>query len=202
MESKRTIYTLGHSIHTLEYFLEILQEYKINALVDVRSVPMSTFNPQFNALVLKEFLKSHQIKYLPFGEEFGARPTLPELFDESGQVDFKKVQTSKAFQRGLKRLEKGLNKGFCIALMSSKSDPRSCHRFALIGPVLAAMGYRVIHILPDKSSASQEELEEKLLKAYAQKLPQPNMFDPHVTREDQLVAAYRLKNNEIGFVQR
>ena len=45
--SKYTVYTIGHSNHTIEYFVELLQAHNINCLIDVRSVPHSAYTPQF-----------------------------------------------------------------------------------------------------------------------------------------------------------
>ena len=53
---KPTIYTVGHSTHPLDYLLELLKEYGVNCLIDIRSVPASAYNPQYNQEPLKNFL--------------------------------------------------------------------------------------------------------------------------------------------------
>jgi len=58
-----TVYTIGHSTHTLERFLELLGLHRIEAIADVRSQPYSGFNPQFNREDLRRFLWSKQITY-------------------------------------------------------------------------------------------------------------------------------------------
>ena len=55
MKSKREIFTVGHSNHTIDYFLELLQAQNIDCLIDVRSMPASKYNPQFNQVPPKEF---------------------------------------------------------------------------------------------------------------------------------------------------
>ncbi|WP_414648338.1 DUF488 family protein, partial [Dinghuibacter sp.] len=50
-----TIYTIGHSTHQLDYFLELLKGFSINCLIDVRSVAASTYNPQYNKEPLSNF---------------------------------------------------------------------------------------------------------------------------------------------------
>jgi uncharacterized protein (DUF488 family) len=193
------IYTVGHSTHPLDYFLALLQEYAVDCLVDVRSVTASSYNPQYNKEPFSNFLKRNNITYLHFPEEFGARHSEPHLLDEKGKVDFEKVRRSWSFKRGVERLRSGIDKGFTIALMCSESDPLDCHRFSMITVALQKDGFRVQHIMKDKTLKSTSDLEQLLLKRYAQLLPKPDMFQPNVTVEDQLNVAYRLRNIEIAF---
>lgn len=196
---KPIIYTVGHSTHPLDYFLSLLQEYAVNCLVDVRSVAASRYNPQYNKEPLANFLKNNGIVYMHFPEEFGARHTDPDLLDTEGKVDFEQVRKSWNFKNGVERLWSGITKGYTIALMCSESDPFDCHRFSMISVALQHDGFEVMHILKDKSLKSTPELEQLLLKKYAPRLPKPDMFQPNVTQDDQLRAAYRLRNMEIAF---
>lgn|GEM_PF-4927554 len=91
---KPTIYTIGHSTHQLDYFLELLKTYSVSCVIDVRSVAASSYNPQYNQEPLSNFLKNNRVTYLHFGEEFGARHRDPDLLDEDGKVDFEKVRKS------------------------------------------------------------------------------------------------------------
>ena len=193
------IYTVGHSTHSLQYFLTMLQEYAIDCLVDVRSVAASGRNPQFNKQPLSNFLKSNDITYLHFAEEFGARHMEPDLLDENAKVDFEKVRKSWHFKHGVERLWAGIDKGHRIALMCSESDPFDCHRFSMITVALQRDGFQVQHIMKDKTVKSTSELERLLLKKYIAKLPQPDMFQPNVSIQDQLNVAYRLRNIDIAF---
>jgi uncharacterized protein (DUF488 family) len=196
---KPIIYTVGHSTHQLEYFLELLQEYSVNCIVDVRSVAASGYNPQYNKEPLSNFLKANRITYLHFAEEFGARHIDPDLLDEEGKVDFEKVRKSWNFKRGVERLWQGLDKRFTIALMCSESEPLDCHRFSMISIALEKDGFEVKHILKDKSLKSNAELEMQLLKKYDKKIPKPDIFEPNVSLSDQLKVAYRLRNKEIAY---
>ncbi len=197
--SKPVIYTVGHSTHKLEYFLELLQEYSVNCLVDVRSIAASGYNPQYNKDPLSNFLKNNQITYLHFAEEFGARHNDPDLLDDEGKVNFEKVRKSWNFKRGVERLWQGIDKKFTIALMCSESEPLDCHRFSMVSIALEKDGFEVKHILKDKSLKSNAELENQLLKKYNKKIPKPDIFEPNVTLEDQLKVAYRLHNKEIAY---
>ena len=54
---KPIIYTVGHSTHQIDYFVELLKEHSVNCVIDVRSLAASTYNPQFNKEPLCNFLK-------------------------------------------------------------------------------------------------------------------------------------------------
>jgi uncharacterized protein (DUF488 family) len=193
------IYTIGHSSHQIDYFLDLLKIYSINCVIDVRSIAASSYNPQFNKEPLSNFLKNNQIAYLHFAEEFGARHTDPDLLDEEGKVDFEKVRKSWLFKSGVERLWKGVEKGFIIALMCSEAEPFDCHRFSMISIALRKEGFEVKHILKDKTLKSNAELEKQLLRKYDKKLPKPDIFQSCISEVDQLKVAYRLRNKEIAY---
>jgi uncharacterized protein (DUF488 family) len=195
---KPVIYTVGHSTHPLNYFLSLLQEYNINCIVDVRSVAASSYNPQYNKEPLSNFLKNNGIIYIHLPEEFGARHTDPDLLDEKGKVDFSKVRRSRNFKNGVERLRSGIDKGYTIALMCSESDPLDCHRFSMITIALEQDGFKVLHIMKDKSLRRTSDLEQLLLKKYALQLPEPNIFQPNVTAQERLNVAYLLRNIDIA----
>lgn len=199
MDDKPIIYTVGHSTHQLDYFLELLTEYSVNCVVDVRSVAASSYNPQYNKEPLSNFLKNNQIRYLHFAEEFGARHSDPDLLDNDGKVDFEKVRRSWNFKKGVERLWQGVEKRFVIALMCSESEPLDCHRFSMIAKALEKDGFDVRHILKDKSIKSNLELEIQLLKKYDKRIPKPDIFEPNISVDDQLKVAYKLRNQEIAY---
>ncbi|HSV10821.1 MAG TPA: DUF488 domain-containing protein [Hanamia sp.] len=194
-----SIFTIGHSTHQIDYFVELLKEYAVNCVIDVRSVAASTYNPQFNKEPLSNYLKKKGITYQHFADEFGARHSDPDLLDEEGKVDFEKIRKSWLFKNGVERLWMAIDKGFTIALMCSEGEPFDCHRFSMISIALEKDGFEVKHILKDKTLKSNAELEKQLLKKYDKKIPKPDMFDPNISVEDQLKAAYRLRNKEIAF---
>ncbi|HEY3371641.1 MAG TPA: DUF488 domain-containing protein [Prolixibacteraceae bacterium] len=193
------IYTIGHSTHHHDYFLELLGEYGVNCIIDVRSVAASSYNPQYNQEPLRNFLKNNKIKYLHFADEFGARQTDPDLLNPEGKVDFVKMRKSWAFNNGLERIRQILDKGDVLAIMCSESEPIDCHRFSMVSVGLEDDGFDVRHILKDKSIKTNEELKDELLIKYKKKLPQIDLFNPGITKESQLKVAYQLKNQEIGF---
>lgn len=194
----REIYTIGHSILEVDKFISLLKDNNIDTIVDVRSIPYSKFASQFNKETLKHYLKENNIYYIYMGDSLGARYEDKALLFDDGKVNFKKVQETISFQNGISRLEKGLSKGYKIALMCSEKEAFDCHRFVLISEFLARNGISIKHIYPDKV-VSQEFLEQKLLKKYEKRLPVANLFNPEITDELRLRLAYEFRNKDIAY---
>jgi len=195
------LYSIGHSSQTQEEFLALLMQHGINCIVDVRSVPASKYTPQFNQETLKWFLKSHDIQYLHFGDEFGARRT--DCLDEHGQVNFERAVKTPNFQQGVIRLMTGLKKGYRIALMCSEADPLECHRFSMVSRYFYDQGVDVQHILKDGILASHASLEKEMINQFLHSrkyhLPEIDLLFGSYSEEEQRKDAYRLKNKEIGY---
>lgn len=195
------LYSIGHSSQSLEDFFNLLAVHGVNCVIDVRSVPASKYSPQFNQESLKYFLKSHEVQYLHFGDEFGARRT--DCLDENEQVDFEKAVETPLFKKGVERVMKGLEKGFRIAFMCSEADPLECHRFSLVSRYFYECGIDVQHILKDASLASQADLEKEMIASFLHSrkyhLSEVDYLFGSYTEEEQRKDAYRLKNKEIGY---
>lgn len=210
------IYTIGHSIQSIEEFYEMINKFGINCIIDVRSMPFSQHAPQFNKDALKFFLNRYNIIYAHFGTEFGARRTdclVPTIKDGAHvqQVNFEKGVFTDNFQRGIKRLNKALSQGRIISLMCTESNPLDCHRFSFISRYLYDNKYDVAHITRDKSTQeivvkSHKELENYMIKEYLSKRNHElreigtNLFGESYSKEEQRNDAYRLKNRDIGFI--
>ncbi|MDR0606649.1 MAG: DUF488 domain-containing protein [Bacteroidales bacterium] len=158
------IYTIGCSTHTIEGFLNILGNYNIDTIVDVRSIPFSRYTPQFNQDNLEKMLSSKRIHYLDFSEEFGARRKEKEVYSD-GIVDFNKVRTLDVFLRGITRIEKGISKNYRIALLCTEKDPINCHRSLLVSRTLSdILKINIRHILFDGNIIEHHNFEQKMLK--------------------------------------
>jgi uncharacterized protein (DUF488 family) len=194
------IYTVGHSNGSLEEFYELLRLANINCIIDVRSMPASSYSPHFNKEPLSLFLKAHNVVYLHFGEEFGARRT-DSIVD--GQVNFEKAVTTTKFLRGYDRVLNGLEQGWNIALMCSEANPVSCHRFSMISRYFYDNGIDVQHILHSKEVRGHLELEQEMIQGMLSKrnskLPEVDLMFMTYSEEDQRRDAYRIKNLEIGY---
>lgn len=202
MIDKREIFTIGHSTHPIEYFIELLQSQEINCLIDVRSMPASKYNPQYNQEPLYNILKRNNIIYMHFKDEFGARQEDENILNENGQVNFELFRKTFNFQQGVERIDMGISKGYKIALMCSEGNPLECHRFSMIAVYLDQIGFDVKHIMKDKQLKSHKMLEDELMKKYTKKLPVPSLFEPNINEQSQLKEVYRLHNKEIGWISK
>src|SRR5271155_1178810 len=99
------IFTIGHSNHSLERFIQLLRTHDVTAVGDVRSTPYSRANPQFNREIMQEKLKDSGIAYVFLGRELGARPDDPGFY-EHGKVQFRRLSESAPFKEGLDRVMK------------------------------------------------------------------------------------------------
>jgi uncharacterized protein (DUF488 family) len=143
------ILTIGHSNRSLDDFIALLEAHGVECLVDVRSIPWSRHNPQFNRDTLPASLAAHGIDYhhlAALGGRRQARPDSPNTGWENpsfrGYADY--MQTS-AFQAGLDELL-SLAKPKRVAIMCAEAVPWRCHR-SLIGDALLARGMAVEDIL-------------------------------------------------------
>lgn len=152
-DSEMTLYTIGHSNHALERFLELLGAHRIDAVADVRSQPYSRFNPQFRKAPLAHALGEAGLRYVFLGRELGARPDDPAVYVD-GRVSYRRLAATARFRRGIGRLCTGAQR-FRVAVMCAEKDPADCHRTILVGRALVRGGVEVRHILADGTVESQ-----------------------------------------------
>ena len=153
----RRVWTVGHSRHELEEFINLLKDNGITALVDVRTVPMSRMAAQFNEGSLKKALSAAAITYISMGKELGGRPSEDFMYDSEGRVLYNKLAESELFKMGIDRILTG-SENFNIVIMCSEGKPEGCHRHLLIGRVLHEMGIDVVNILVDGSLKDYKKL--------------------------------------------
>jgi len=152
-----TIWTVGHSKHEIEAFIELVNKYEIQVIVDVRTSPFSKMAPQFNKEQLGAALAQSEIDLLHMGASLGGRPTQEDFYDAEGHVFYDMMAQTDEFKSGILRLVKGM-KQFRIAIMCSEGSPEKCHRTLLVGRVLQQMGHKVLNILPNGKCEEQEDL--------------------------------------------
>lgn len=195
MERKEvsTIYTIGHSTHPIERFLELLEMNGITAVADVRSSPFSRHNPQFNQDTLSAELKKRGIAYVFVGKELGARSDDPSCF-EAGKVRYGRLARTSIFKAGIDRVLSGADK-FRVALMCAEKEPLDCHRTLLVSRALEQQGVSIFHILSDGSTEAQPKTMCRLLDLVG--LPQVDMFRSH---EELVEAACEMREEKIAYV--
>lgn len=143
------LWTVGHSTRPIAEFIELLQAHGIQLLVDVRTIPYSRRNPQFNTDTLADSLvkASLQHQHLPaLGGRRRSRPDSVNLGWRSagfrGYADY--MQTA-PFWQSLEELMK-LATATTTAIMCAEAVPWRCHR-SLIADALVSRGWTVRHIL-------------------------------------------------------
>lgn len=188
------IFTIGHSTHSQEKFLELLRQHRIEVVVDVRSSPYSARMPQFSREALEVFLKQQGIKYLFLGKELGARRTETECY-VNGTATYDRIARLAAFQGGVQRVLKGAG-DYRVSLMCAEKDPLTCHRTILVCRDLAGKGATVKHILDDGRVESHTEAEARLMKE--EKVPEIDLFESPV---DLLNRAYKRRGEKIAFTE-
>lgn len=144
------IYTIGHSNHTMEHFIELLKIYEIDTIVEVRSVPNSRYSKHFDIHNLIKELRKHSINYIDMGKILGGRPFDNSVLNSSNEIELEIIEQRKWYYNGIKRLIELSNK-FKIAIMCSEENPAICHRGYIITHSLLKRGIEVIHIRGDKS---------------------------------------------------
>lgn len=153
------IFTIGHSNHSLEHFLQLLAGARIGAIGDVRSKPHSRWSSQFNKEALASALAKDDVAYVYLGKELGGRPDDPALL-KNGQPDYDAMSRAESFHAGINRIIEG-SKKHRIALMCAERDPIDCHRFLLIGRHLASRDIPVAHILASGEVEAQDKTEAR-----------------------------------------
>ena len=170
---KIEIYTLGHSNYPFDKFIEILKKHNINCIVDIRGIPYSKYNTQYNKEVLQSNLRKLGYTYIYMADEFAAKRKTKVSYNDEGYADFDKV---------------------------IQEDPIRCHRAILMGRELIKAGFDVKHIMHEGDLKTQDYLEEKLLEKYFEgrnQLTIDSLLGNAMSREDMIEESYKLANREI-----
>ena len=149
METSHPIFTIGHSTHPLEQFIELLRVHGVTLVADVRTVPRSRHNPQFNRDTLPEALAAAGIGYRHLPGLGGLRRTRPDSrntgWRNSSFRGFADYMQTAEFPAGLDELL-SLAQQWRVAIMCAEAVPWRCHR-SLIADALFARGIGVEHII-------------------------------------------------------
>ena len=147
-----TVFTIGHSTRPIDEFIALLQQAAIELVVDVRAIPRSRTNPQFNTDVLRDSLAAAGIAYRHLAALGGRRhrprdapPSPNQLWRHDSFRNYADYAMSDAFRGGLDELE-SLAKAQRCAIMCSEAVWWRCHR-RIISDYLLADGIEVAHIM-------------------------------------------------------
>ncbi len=149
-----TIYSIGHSTHSADEFLRILRAYSIELLADIRTVPRSRRNPQFETAELSRFLREHGIAYTHIPALGGLRHARKDSINTAwenasfrGYADYMQTPEFEAALADL--IATAAEKR--TAIMCAEAVPWRCHR-SLVGDALLVRGFAVEDILGEKSA--------------------------------------------------
>jgi uncharacterized protein (DUF488 family) len=155
-ENLPTIFTIGHSTRPIAEFIELLQANAVTQLIDIRTIPKSRHNPQFNSDALAAPLHAAHIGYVHLKELGGLRHARKDSINLGwrnasfrGYADY--MQTAE-FEAALERAI-GLAETGPTALMCAEAVPWRCHR-SLVADALLVRG---IHVLEIVGAAEPEE---------------------------------------------
>jgi uncharacterized protein (DUF488 family) len=153
------IFTVGHSTRSSNELIDLLLEAEVRCIVDVRAIPRSRTNPQFNAEALRESLAGAAIDYVHLAALGGRRRSGPAaslntLWRNEGLRNFADYAASEAFGSGLEELKTLAARAPC-AIMCAEALWWRCHR-RIIADYLLAAGHEVTHIMgPGKREAAR-----------------------------------------------
>ena len=150
-----SLWTLGHSTRQIDEFIGLLRAHQISLLVDVRTVPRSRYNPQFNTDTLGQSLRDAGLHYRHLPKLGGLRKPKNDSLNDGwrnasfrGYADY--MQTEE-FQRALEELM-AYSTDKKTAIMRAEAVPWRCHR-SLIADALVSRGWDIRHIMsPEKAT--------------------------------------------------
>ena len=191
--ASNTVFTIGHSTHSIANFLSLLQKHGITAIADVRSSPSSRFMPHFNRCTLKRSLRDADIKYVFLGKELGARTKDISCYID-GQVRYDLLARTPDFATGINRLQSGAQSER-IAIMCAEQEPLDCHRCVLVARVLEEHGISINHIHSDGHIESHALTMQRLMASFG--LDHAELFR---TSDERLHDALNRQESRIAYV--
>jgi len=154
------IYSIGHGNRSLETFMELIHEFRIEHLADVRSYPSSRRNPHFDRKNLELTLNKSAISYSWFPDLGGFRreglgKTSPHVALKSpGFRNYADYMNTPSFLTAAGKLSQLVTSG-SACFMCAETVPHRCHR-SLLADYLLVQGFKVIHILDNQKTAAHE----------------------------------------------
>src|SRR5215467_4018368 len=145
------IFTLGHSTLPIERFVAVLQAYGIERLADIRTIPRSRHNPQFNDTTLANSLRAQHLDYVHLRALGGLRHARKDSPNTGWRNEsfrgFADYMQTEEFESALEALIR-MGKEKRLAIMCAEAVPWRCHR-SLVADALSVRGVPVIEILSE-----------------------------------------------------
>ena len=151
MPGRPTVWTLGHSTRPIDEFIGLLHAHQIRFLVDVRTVPRSRYNPQFNTDTLAQSLRDAGLRYRHLSALGGLRkPKKDSINDGWRNASFRGYADYMQTDEFLNALDVLMTESRLqpTAIMCAEAVPWRCHR-SLIADALVIRGWDVRHIMSE-----------------------------------------------------
>jgi uncharacterized protein (DUF488 family) len=147
------VFTLGHSTLPIERFIAVLQTYGIERLADIRTIPRSRHNPQFNNTALADSLTAQHLEYVHIKVLGGLRHPRKDSpntgWRNKGFRGFADYMQTAEFQDALQALMR-MSHEKRVAIMCAEAVPWRCHR-SLVADALSVRGVPVVEILSESN---------------------------------------------------
>ena len=152
------IFTIGHSTRDIDDFILLIKEYGIKEVVDIRTIPKSRHNPQFNSENLKAILIKNRIEYKHLKELGGLRKTnnnsINTFWKNYSFRGFADYMQKKEFKDGINKLIRISIKKRTV-IMCAEILPWNCHR-SLISDLITTKNFSVTHIINHNETLEHE----------------------------------------------
>jgi uncharacterized protein (DUF488 family) len=155
-----TVWTLGHTQQPFVELVALLRASAIVSVLDVRSRPQSRFAPVYNRARLADELAGVGLRYRWF-EVLGQRPYPDDFYDDDGHTLYERVVRQEGFDEAVDEIvaEAAADRS---VLFCREEDPGECHRYHLLGKLLAERGVDVRHIRKNGLVQNQAYVGEML----------------------------------------
>ena len=171
---ERPVYTIGHSTRTIPEFVDVLRTGGVKLVVDIRTIPRSRTNPQYNEDVLPDELAAYQVGYRRIAELGGLRSRSHDVprevngyWENKSFHNYADYALSDHFEHGLDQLLM-LSSEQVVAIMCSEAVWWRCHR-RIVADYLMLRGVPVFHLMgpgktePARTTAGAQERDGHLV---------------------------------------
>jgi uncharacterized protein (DUF488 family) len=151
------IFTIGHGTWMLDGMIQMLRAHGVSHLLDIRTSPHSSYQPEFSRPALEKAADRKGFIYVYMGDQLGGRPNQADCYTES-TVDYSKLRQKDFFKRGIARLLESREQDLTVCLLCAEGRPTECHRALLVGRALTDAGVLVEHLLPNGTIQTQAQV--------------------------------------------
>lgn len=154
------LYTAGYGNRGLDAFVELMRQFGVTHIVDIRAVPKSSYWEDFRRENLMDSLPERGFKYVYMGDTLGGVRDSAVLCKDPDSVELAPLFADPEMAKGFDALLKAMSApGRVMCLMCGCMRPHGCHRSRLLGRALLERGIDLSHIDADNSVVRQSDLD-------------------------------------------